>query len=69
MEELPKAYWERHLNTATPTADEVISILVLVSKWNGEEVYDFTLPDEVTNYVLSVTLSDHGIVEDISMES
>ena len=33
------------------------------------DTFDFTLPDEVTNYVICVRYDDDGEVEDISMES
>ncbi|MCC2606971.1 DUF2004 domain-containing protein [Planctobacterium marinum] len=44
-------------------------MLILSSKGDDSEVYDFTLPDEVTNYVVSVSLDDDGEIEDITMES
>ena len=68
-EELPCAFWERHLGTSTPEAAGVIDLLILSSKGDDSEVYDFTLPDEVTNYVVSVSLDDDGEIEDITMES
>ncbi len=69
LEELPQSYWERHLGTAKPTHAQVIELLVLRSKWDDEEVYDFTLPDEVTDYVVSVSFDEDGEIDDISMES
>jgi hypothetical protein len=33
------------------------------------EYFDFTLPDEVTDYVISVHFDDAGTIEGISMES
>jgi len=47
---------------------------VLRSHWgddddNGLEVFDFTLPDDVTDYVISVRFDANGEVEEISMES
>ena len=69
MDELPRAYWEKHLNTETPSNEQVIGLLVLRSKWDDEEVYDFTLPDDVTDYVVSVSFDDEGNIEGIEMES
>jgi len=69
LNELPKSYWENHLGTSSPSKNEVISLLVLRSKWDDEEVYDFTLPDEVTDYVVSVSFDEDGDIEDITMES
>ena len=31
VEELPAEFWKKHLNTATPTTGEVISILIVPS--------------------------------------
>ena len=69
LEELPESYWQKHLDTSSPGVEEVIDILVLRSKWEGEEVYDFTLPGEVTDYVVSVSFDEDGEVDDIVMES
>ncbi|MUI16138.1 DUF2004 domain-containing protein [Massilia dura] len=33
------------------------------------DVFDFSLPDDVTDYVISVRFDDSGEVENISMES
>jgi len=69
LDELPKSYWERHLGNANPSKEKVIDLLILRSKWEDEEVYDFTLPDEVTDYVVSVSFDEDGSIEDITMES
>ena len=69
LEELPQSYWEKHLGTSTPTKNQVIDLLVLRSKWDDEEVYDFTLPEDVTDYVVSVSFDDDGEIDDITMES
>ncbi|ARM86048.1 DUF2004 domain-containing protein [Marinobacter salarius] len=69
LEELPESYWQNHLGTSTPSNQQVIGLLVLGEKWEDEEVYDFTLPDEVTDYVVSVSFGEDGQIEDIVMES
>lgn len=69
LEELPKSYWEKHLGTSKPSNEQVIDLLVLRSKWEDEEVYDFTLPDDVTDYVVSVSFDEDGEIDDIVMES
>ena len=69
LDELPKSYWEKHLSTSSPSKEKVIGLLILRSKWEDEEVYDFTLPDEVTDYVVSVSFDEDGEIEDITMES
>ena len=69
IEELPQSYWEKHLDTSKPSHEQVIDLLVLRSKWEDEEVYDFTLPEEVTDYVVSVSFDEDGEIDDIDMES
>ena len=69
LDELPVSYWEKHLGTAKPTNEQIINLLIMRSKWEDEEVYDFTLPDDVTDYVVSVSFDEDGLIEDISMES
>ncbi len=69
IDELPKSYWQKHLGTENPSSEQVIGLLVLRSKWDDEEVYDFTLPEEVTDYVVSVSFDDDGAIQDIEMES
>lgn len=67
--ELPESYWEQHLGTKKPSGEQVIGMLVLRSKWDEEEVYDFTLPGDVTDYVVSVSFDEDGEIDDIVMES
>tara|TARA_R110000787_G_scaffold49490_1_gene118646 strand:- start:349 stop:651 length:303 start_codon:yes stop_codon:yes gene_type:complete len=69
IEELPKSYWKELLGTESPSAEQVIDLLVLREKWEDEDVYDFTLPGDVTDYVMSVSFGEGGAIEDISMES
>ncbi len=74
LEELDEVYWNKHLQTASPDPVRVLDILKLKSHWGDEDDdgidnFDFTLPDEVTNYVLCVRFDDDGEVEEISMES
>ena len=33
------------------------------------DMFDFTLPGDVTDYVICVSFDEHGKVEEISMES
>jgi hypothetical protein len=74
LEELDNQYWRTHVGTEQPNGGQVLDILQFKSHWSGDdddglEIFDFTLPDDVTNYVLSVRFDDTGMVEDISMES
>jgi hypothetical protein len=57
-----------------PEGKQVLAILKLKSHWrsadeDGIEMFDFSLPGEVSDYVLSVSFDETGAVDDISMES
>jgi hypothetical protein len=69
--ELPEAYWAEHLGTSTPDPASVLGLLQFRSSWGEEELeyFDFTLPGDVTNYVVSVHFDSSGLIEEISMES
>jgi hypothetical protein len=72
LEELPADYWQQHLKTARPDPSAVLDILELHGHWgeNDElEYFDFTLPGEVTDYVISVHFDAKGKIIEISMES
>ena len=71
LEELPKSYWQKHLGASAPEPASVVGLLELRSSW-GEgdiEYFDFTLPEEVTDYVVSVHFDRAGTIDSISMES
>jgi hypothetical protein len=75
--ELDGDYWIKHLGTEKPNVARVLDILTLRSHWGsddadgeeGIEVFDFTLPDDITDYVISVRFDDAGEIDEISMES
>jgi len=72
LEELEPDYWKQHLANTRPDPRAVLDLLVLQSHWGGAgelDTFDFTLPDDVTNYVISVSFDDAGEVSGISMES
>ncbi|OYD48827.1 DUF2004 domain-containing protein [Acidovorax kalamii] len=73
IQELESTYWLKHLGTSTPEPKKVLDILQLKSHWGDDEneieVLDFTLPDDVTDYVMSVRFDETGSVEEVSMES
>jgi hypothetical protein len=71
LEELPESYWQQHLGTSEPEPISVLKLLQLRSNWGENEIenFDFSLPDEVTNYIISVHFDDLGAVDGISMES
>jgi hypothetical protein len=71
LEELPQSYWQQYLGSGTPEPKAVIGLLQLRSSWGIDDVeyFDFTLPDEVTDYVVSVHFDSSGAIDSISMES
>jgi hypothetical protein len=72
LAELEESYWEEHLQTSAPAPSKVLDILVLSPRWtsdHGINGIDFTLPGDVTNYIICVNFDEDGEVEDIAMES
>ncbi|MEL6109248.1 MAG: DUF2004 domain-containing protein [Planctomycetota bacterium] len=74
LDEIGDEFWVKHCGVARPDAEQVLDLLVLRSHWgedndDGIDTFDFTLPDEVTNYVLSVEFSEEGEVLGVSMDS
>jgi hypothetical protein len=72
LAELDSSYWKRHLSTESPAPSAVLDLLQLRSHWGGKdemETFDFTLPGDVTNYVICVRFDGEGEVSDIEMES
>lgn len=72
LEEIEKEFWKKHIGTTEPEPKQVLDILVLRSHWgeeDGVDTFDFTLPEDTTNYVISVSFDEEGKVEDITMES
>ena len=73
IDELDEAYWQQHLGTSVPEPAQVLDMLELRSHWGDDEsemtVFDFALPGEVTQYVLSIRFDDADEIEEISMES
>ena len=73
LDEIGDAYWLKHCGVARPDPKQVLDILVLQSHWgenddDGIDTFDFTLPDEATNYVISVSFDKTGNVSGVSME-
>ncbi len=79
LDEVEADYWKARTGSPCPDAKRVLDLLVLQKHWglsgdggideDGIDVFDFTLPGEVTDYVLSVRFDDNGEIADISMES
>ena len=72
LEELDAGYWKKHLFTETPEPRRVLELLELRERWAGPDeidTFDFTLPEEVTQYVICVRFNESGEVSDVTMES
>lgn len=70
--EVEASYWLCHLATETPAAEAVLGLLEFKSHWGEDselEVFDFTLPGGVTQYVVCVRFDERGEVLDVAMES
>ena len=75
-EELDAKYWADQLGVGSPPSDTILELLVPVDADEdeseddqGEYMIDFTLPGDVTQYVLCVRIDHSGQVVDITMES
>ncbi len=74
LEELDQSYWQTHLNSDKPTPAQVLELLRLHSHRgdndeDGLDTLDFSLPGDVSNYVLCVRFNENGELGEISMES
>jgi hypothetical protein len=72
LEELDSSYWKQHFATETPDPHRILEALVFRGHWGGDDeltTFDFTLPGDVTDYVISVEFDEDGQVSDITMES
>jgi hypothetical protein len=72
LEEIEPAYWMQHLSTETPDPSQVLELLELKSHWGGDEEienFDFTLPEDATQYLITVKFDKSGVVSKIAMES
>ena len=72
LDEIDADFWKQHFSTETPEPQRILDSLVLQSHWGGDneiETFDFTLPEDVTNYLISVNFDEDGDVSGISMES
>jgi hypothetical protein len=71
LEELPPSYWQQLLGSAKPSAATVLGLLVLRKPWGEDDLenFDFTLPGDVTNYVVSVHFDAAGEADRLDMES
>lgn len=67
-----RSYWQSLLSTDRPAPRQILDLLILREHWGGGdelETFDFTLPEEVTDYVIAVSFDGAGEVSTIRMES
>jgi hypothetical protein len=69
LEELNDSEWSQAIGISKPTKQQVLESLTLTSCWDEGLAYDFSLPNDVTDYVVSVRYDESGEIEEISMES
>ena len=75
LQEISPQYWQHHTGLTRPGAKQVIELLSTQrfldfhSVEENDDSIDFSLPENVTDYVLCVSFDEDGNVEDISMES
>jgi hypothetical protein len=74
LNEIEPGYWLKIVGIERPNPQQVLDALVLVDTWasGGDETVDtldFGLPEDASNYLLSVRFGDDGQVQDVSMES
>lgn len=68
LEELIDSEWVKAIGSKKPTNNQILESLVLKSCWDKGLVYDFSLPHDITDYVVSVRFDESGSIEAISME-
>jgi len=70
LEEADKDYLQKHLGTATPEPVQLLDILILRSHWtDGDaEIFEFALPEDIRNSVISVQFDSEGNLVDIVLE-
>lgn len=77
LDELEKGYWSEVCGSSNPSVCEVAIKLTVQPFWLEEALQgesdldrvDFTLPRDVTDYVLCVEYSEDGEFQNISMQS
>ncbi|PCJ56937.1 MAG: hypothetical protein COA79_17515 [Planctomycetota bacterium] len=74
LEELDAEYWQKNFGTMSPDPIKVLDYLQLKSHWSEEDdvgidIFDFTLPGDVTDSVLSVNFDEDGNITSVDMES
>jgi len=74
LEEFESNDWLDNLKVSQPTAKQILESLVLIDEWSSNDdgindTFDFSLPNNMTGYLLSVRFSSDEKIESVSMES
>jgi hypothetical protein len=74
LEEIEPDYWRAQIGSDAPAPEQVLDLLELRGEWSpdsepGAQILDFTLPDDATDYVISVRFDAAGAIAELSMES
>lgn len=69
LEEIESSYWLKRTGESKPDHEKVLNLLVLSQHWDEDLAFDFTLPEDVTNYVICVRFDENDEVVEIVMES
>lgn len=74
LEELEKSTLLDIFGVDKPDAAQILNALVLVDSWSSDDdgkidTFDFSLPGNVTDYLLSVRFDDDGEIDEVSLES
>ena len=74
LQELEPEFWLKTVGVQRPSPEQILDALVFVDAWTADDgdtvnTFDFGLPGDVSNYLLSVRFEDDGRVQGVSMES
>ncbi len=69
LEEIEPTYWLKHTGQSKPSPEKVLNLLVLEGIWDEDLAFDFTLPEETTNYIICVRFDESNEIIEITMES
>ena len=70
LEDVDVDFWEKHLDTAKPEPLKVLDILIVRSHWSDgdAEIFEFAIPEDVRNSVISVQFDSDGNFVDMVLE-
>ncbi|MDF1838183.1 MAG: DUF2004 domain-containing protein [Planctomycetota bacterium] len=72
LEEVEDTYWKKHTGSKSPDSEEVLDLLECRFCTDGDGQLtglDFSLPGDVSQYVLALSVDENGDLGEIEMES